>query len=284
MEQSADQGALQFLDSNHWSAQGMLDLFAKLQEEDALVAELQDPYLITHPLTKDRIRFVREHVAASPYSNNPLPAGFEDGFQMVRAKLRAFLDPSSVTLRRVPESDRSAPARYARAIAHFRLGHLKEALPLIDGLIAEKPASPWLHELKGQMLFEGGRVREALAPYREAARLAPEQPQIRASLARAMIEADDPALLRPAVAELQSALARERDDAESWRALGVAWGRLGNLGQANLALAEQAMLAGDIRTARQFASKAEKLLPPGPPRLRATDISNAVKKENREGF
>jgi predicted Zn-dependent protease len=134
------------------------------------------------------------------------------------------------------------------------------------------------------VLFEGGRAQAALGPYREAARLAPDQPQIRAALARAMIETGDTALLRPAVQNLQSALARERDDASAWRSLGVAWGRLGNLGEADLALAEEAMLMNDIPRARMLARRAEKQLPQGPSRQRAADVANAVKKENREGF
>ncbi|OJY71030.1 MAG: hypothetical protein BGP12_07745 [Rhodospirillales bacterium 70-18] len=284
MEQAADQSALEELDANHWSSRGMLELLRVMQEQDALTSDLQDPYLLTHPLTRDRIALVAAHVAASPYSSTPFPPGFESGFAMVRAKLRAFLDPSSLTLRRVSADDRSAPARYARAIALYRLGHTDQAVALIDGLLAEQPGNPWLHELKGQILFEGGRGRAAIAPYQEAERLAPGQPLIRAGLARAMIETNDRLLLQPAITQLQAALARERDDAENWRLLGIAWGRLGNLGQADLALAEEAMARDDIPAAKRLATRALKALPAGPARQRALDIANAVKKENREGY
>ncbi len=284
MERSADQGAMQFLDANKWSAQGLLDLFHHLEGQEFLSRAQQDPYLMTHPVTRERIEFVQNHIATTPFAKNPLPQGFDAGFLMVRAKLQGFLQPSSVTLRAIPENDASPPARYARAIALFRLGHLPEALALIDGLLAAQPSSPWLYELKGQMLFENGRVRDSLTPYRAAIRLAPEQPQIRIALAHAMVETGDPLLLRPAIQELQSALDKERDNADGWRTLGTAWGKLGDTAQANLALAEAAMANDDIPTARHLASRAEKSLPPGPARLRATDISNAVKKENRSGF
>jgi predicted Zn-dependent protease len=285
METSADQGALTILDRLGWSAQGMLDLFTRLSEQEALLSDMQDPYLITHPLTQDRMATLRAHLAGSPNRLARLPAGFDGGFAMMRAKLQAFLAPSSVTLRRVRETDSAAPARYARAVALYRLGHTDEALALIDGLIAEQPGNPWLLELKGQVLFEGGRGRLALAPYREAARLAPDQPLIRGALGRAMIETNDPLLLKPAIAELEYALARENDDPTNWRALATAWGRAGNIAQADLALAEEQLLVGsDIRQARQLASRAAAALPPGPARLRALDISNAVKKENRSGF
>lgn len=284
IEASADQGALEFLDRLHWSAGGLLAMFRRLEDETMLPEGLQDPYVQTHPLTQARIANVADHVAHSPYASAKLPPGFESGFQMVKAKLIGFLTPSSITLQRIKQTDTAPTARYARAIALYRFGHTDDALKLIDGLLAEQPASPWLYELKGQVLFEGGRGRQSLTPYREAVRLAPDQPQIRSALGRAMIETGDPVLLKPAIAELQSALAREGDDGDSWHALSVAWGKLGDLGQADLALAEEALLNGDIRTANLWAGKAEKLLPPGPAQLRATDISNAVKRENRKGF
>ena len=176
------------------------------------------------------------------------------------------------------------PSRYARAIALYRLGHLGEALPMVDQLIAERKSSPWLHELKGQMLFENGRVREAIGPYRDAVRLAPDQPQIHISLAQAMVETGDPLLLRPAIRELQPALDQEHDNTTGWRTLATAWGKLGDVGQANLALAEEALENGKIPLARGLAAKAETQLPQGPAKVRAVDISNAVKKENRTGF
>ena len=283
MEASADQAAMIFLDKNKWSARGLLDLFHTLEDEEALISDLQDPYVLTHPLTRDRVAFVQEHVDHSPYSNASLPAGWEDEFQMVRAKLRGFLTPSSVTLARVPAASPSAPSRYERAVAIYRLGHTDEAVRLLDGLIAEQKGNAWLQEMKGQVLFEGGRVSDAVLPFREAVRLAPDEPLIRQGLGRAMIESGDPLLLRPAVQQLQAALRGERDDSFTWHELGVAWGRLGDLGQANLALAEDALLQGDIKNAHSFAEKADKALPPGPSRLRAQDIANAVKKENLPG-
>ena len=284
METAADQGALLLLDRLGWSAQGMLDLFSRLSEQEALMSDLKDPYLITHPMTRDRMETLRAHLATSPHRLARLPAGFDSAYAMMRAKLQGFLAPSSVTLRRVSETDPAAPARYARAVALFRLGHTEPALGLIDGLIGEQPGNPWLHELKGQILFEGGRGRAALAPLREASRLAPDQPLIRAALGRAMIETNDPLLLRSAISELEFALAREADDPTNWRALATAWGRAGNIAQADLSLAEEAVINNNIRAARLLATRAAAALPPGPARQRALDISNAVKKENRQGF
>jgi predicted Zn-dependent protease len=280
-EAGADQAAMLLLDRNGWSARGLLALFDRLKDQELLVVDRQDPYLQSHPLTRERIAFVAEHVARSPNSDRPLPAGFDSGFAMAKAKLDGFLDAPMAVFRKYPDSDRSAPAIYARAIALYRSGRTNEAVALLDGLIATQRGNPWLRELKGQVLFESGRAREALAAYRDAARLAGEQPLIRTGLARAMVESNDPLLIRPAIHELERALDRDREDADTWRLLGTAWGRTGDLGQANLALAEAAMINDDIFMARRFAREAEKYLPAGAAKLRAQDIANAAKKENR---
>ena len=54
-----------FLDRTHQSSRGLLQFFEVLQGEELLTGQLQDPYLRTHPLTAERIEYVRNHVAKS---------------------------------------------------------------------------------------------------------------------------------------------------------------------------------------------------------------------------
>lgn len=271
-EEMADQAALDFLDANHWSARGLLRLFETLRRRQRFTPGLRDPYLLDHPLTSARIALVAHHVAVSRWSDAPLPRGFESGFAMVKAKLVGFLDSTAETRRRYPAADRSAPARYARAIARFREGHIAAAVRGLDRLIAMKPSDPYLDELKGQILFEGGQIGAALGPYRRAVRLAPDKPLIRTSLAQVMIALGSPAMLRAAAGALEISLGQDAADAFTWHELAVVRGRQGDLGDADLALAEAALLAGRTARARAWARQALALLPPGPARLRARDI------------
>ncbi len=280
-EQAADQAALTYMERLGWSFAGMERLLERLLEQELLSTSRQDPYFRTHPLSRDRLEFVRERLAHARLANPPLPPGLEEAFQMVRAKLDGFLDAPAITWRRYPESDGSAPARYARAIAQFRTGRVDAALSILDTLLQENPSSPWLHELKGQFLFEGHRPAEALAPYAAAARLAPEEAMIRLNHARVLIELGAPAQLRQAVAELEAALRTERESPFAWRQMAIARGRLGEMALADLALAEEALLLSDPQTARMLARRAEAALPPGPLRLRAQDLANAAAPENR---
>jgi len=283
-EQAADQAGMTYLDRLGWSGRGLQRLLGRMQEQELLTVGRQDPYFRTHPLSRDRLEFVSDWVKRASLRGGggdaPFPPGLDSDFRMVRAKLDGFIDAPLATWRRYPESDASAPARYAGAIAQHRSGRAEAALGILHGLAREQPSNPWVRELQGQVLFEAGRVQEALMPLREAARLAPGEALVRLALGRALMEAGDPALLPAAVAELEAALRLERENAFGWRQLGVAQGRLGRRGQADLALAEEAMLTGDFPAVRMLAGRAEEALPAGPLRLRAADLRHAAQRDN----
>lgn len=262
-EGSADNAATGYLDATRQSSQGLLTFMERLQEQELYAARRQDPYVRTHPVTRERIVFLREHVANSPYGSVQVTPEQAEMHARMRAKLKAFIDPSIYTFRTYKETDSSLESRYARAIAHYRRSRLDKALPLIDGLIAERPHDPYFWELKGQMLFENGRGREALGPYEESVRLLPNSALLRQGLARAQIETGDPALLEAAVGHLEAALMVEPDVPFNWHQLAIAHGRLGNKGEAALAMAEEAMLRRRKSDAAFHANKAVSLLPEG---------------------
>lgn len=275
-ESAADQAALTYLDKAGMSAEGLLRFLERLADQELLPASQQDPFIRTHPLTQDRISAVRHHVETSPHTGKPLPAAFHEMHRRMQAKLLGFLHPQTA-LRRFWADDTSVAARYGRAIALYRQSDLAGALPLIDALIAEEPDNPFFHELKGQMLFEHGRIGEALEPYRRAVELMPDSALLRAELAHALIETNDPARLDEALEHLQVSTRLDRRSPFAWRLMATAWGRKGNEGMAAYALAEEALARGDKELARAQAEKAEALLPAGSPGwLRAQDIRTVV--------
>ena len=259
-EATADHAALNFLDRACQSARGLLKFFEILQSTELLAGDREDAWARTHPLTAQRVEYVRDHVAHARCSNAPDPPGSADLLRMIKVKLHAFLDPPSTTLSAYPESDSSVLARYARAIAYYRQPNLDRALPTIDGLIRDFPRNPYYRELKGQMLFENGRVREAIRPYEEAVHLAPGAPLLRIALAQAYIEAGDPALNKRAIAYLNDASREEGRDSEVWHFLAVAYGRDNQIGMAALSIAEQALANGKKKDAIQQAERAKHLL------------------------
>lgn len=279
-ESSADQFAVTALDRTGQSAKGLLELLEILSDQEALNAARQDPYLRSHPLTRDRINFVEQHVQHSTNSSAATPADLVERHNRMRAKLDGFLDSPGRTLQRYKETDRSFAARYARAIAYYRIPDMARALPAVDALIAEEPRNPFLYELKGQMLFENGRAGDAVAPLREANRLAPDAAPIAVALGQAVIELDDTGTFPEIISLLTRAVRTETDNAFGWRLLGIAYGRTENFGMASLALAESANLLGDRSAAIAQATRAIDLLPNGSPgRLRAEDIRRLAERE-----
>ena len=260
-EAAADQAALSFLDRSSQSARGLLEFFQILQGEELLSGVRIDPYLRSHPLTSQRIEYVRNHVERSRFSDVPDSATNVELLKRIKAKLDAFISPPSSTLAAYPEKDQSVVARYARAIAYYRIPQLDKALPAIDGLIRDFPKDPYFRELKGQMLFENGRIADAIPPYEEAIRLAPGAPLLRISLAQAYIEANDPAMNKRAIAHLNDALRTEDKETGAWRLLATAYGRDNQMGMAALALAEEGLSAGKKKVAQQQANRAKALLP-----------------------
>jgi predicted Zn-dependent protease len=212
-------------------------------------------------------------MALSRYTDVPEKPQLIEAQNRVRAKLIGFTQPLATTLRDYPESDTSIAARYARAIAWYRVPDLPKALPMIDALIAEEPENPYFYELKGQMLFESGRVAEALEPYEKAAALAPDEPLIEVGLAKVQLETNNQALTLPALKNLETAVQREPGMADAWRLLTVAYSRLGRNGETALAQAEYSMLLGERNQSRVLAERAMGILPQGSPGwLRAQDI------------
>jgi predicted Zn-dependent protease len=225
------------------------------------------------------VQYIRDHVQQARCSNTPDSPDSVELLRRIKAKLHAFLDDPSKTLSTYPTSDRSPIARYARAIAYYRMPKLDLALPEIDGLIRDFPNDPYYRELKGQMLFENGRVRDAMRPYEDAVKLAPSAALLRISLSQVYIESGDPALNKRAIAYLNDASRAEGRESQIWRFLAVAYGRDNQIGMAALSLAEEALANGKKKDATQQALRAKQMLTKNSPSyFRADDIHHEAER------
>lgn len=277
MESSADQAALTYLDRAGYSAEGLMSFLDRLADAELGTVSRDTMYLQTHPLFIERLETVAQHVRTSPLTGTPLPAGYDELFRRMQAKLFGFLDPQTA-MRRYPASDTSTAGRYARAIANFQRGDLSVALSLIQQLAAEEPNNPYFQELEGQILLETGRVAEAQPAYERALALLPGEPQFLVPLAQARLEGGNPADLPRVIDDLNRAITiGGRGQAFAWRLLATAYGRQGDLGMSSVALAEEALAYGDRETAREQATRAQQVLAQGSRGwLRAQDILRAA--------
>ena len=264
-ESQADQFALRALEQTGQSPQGLYDFFSLLAGQELLITDSQDPYIRTHPLTRERMTSVEFAVQNSAFAKKPPDPEAERLHRRLVAKLYAFLKPQMTTFQKYPESNTSPEARYAQSIAYYRRGQVKESLPLIDGLIKETPTDPFYWELKGQMLLENSRVEDAVVALREASRLKPNAPLIRVLLAHAMVETGNPDHAAETQATLEAALRTDPEDAFAWDLAAKSYLLSGNKGMSAYAAAERALLTGDFGDVVRYTQEAEQVLEKGTP-------------------
>lgn len=271
MESQADQAGIQLLERTRQSSRGLMEFLDVIADQELLLVGRQSPYVRTHPITRERIESVRNHVEHSRFSNTPMRDGFAEAHARMRAKLYGFLDPVRA-LQIYPESDRSVPARYARAIAHFKRLDFNRAHAVMDALIAERPKDAYLLEAKGQFYLEQGKPEDARALYARAAVAAPEEPLIIQSLGWAELQSG---AVKKAITTLEGARRLQPEDADTWRLLAQAYSRDGQLGLADYAQAENFSLRGRSMEAAHFAERALRQLPPNSTTaIKAQDIKD----------
>lgn len=274
-EQAADRSAVKYLNETHQSAKGMLETFQRFQSDQLFLSQRVDPYLLSHPMPRERIAALEQLAKASPYYNTKDPPALQARHDLMRAKLVGFMERPDAVYRKYPLSDTSLAAQYARAISAYRYGNVNDAVAKIDALIAKEPSNPYFQELKGQALLESGRAGQAIAPLRQAANMTDGNPLIRSMLGKALVESGNPAYADEAVRELLRATQRDPDSPEGWRALAQAYGRKGDLANADLASAQAYMASGDFRIGQELAARAKQRFPPNSPGwLKADDILN----------
>lgn len=261
-EEQADQAAMKYLDANDISATGLLQMFEVLRRKQSSMDRTVDPYLQTHPLSSNRIAVVRNHLAMTSLPQDLVPLPYIERHARLLARLRAFSWAPEQTLLFYPDTDQSFPAKYARAIATYRLGKLQDSVTQLQALQKDAPGDPFLDDTLGQFFYESGLPKRAVTSYKRAYKAYPESPLILTDLARALIAINEPLYLNEAIGYLERATRLDDGNADSWRLLATAYGKLKNNPMAYVALAQESALKGESRNAIAFAENALVGLPP----------------------
>ncbi|MBI3700638.1 MAG: M48 family metallopeptidase [Afipia sp.] len=280
-EENADKAGVKFLNATGQSAKGMYDTFKRFEQQSLYSSAGADPYYQSHPMPAERVRALEELAKSSPYWDKKDDPALQLRHDMMRAKISGFMERADTVYRRYPLTNDSLPARYARAIAAYRHGDLRNALAQIDALIKVQPNNPYFYELKGQALLEGAKPVEAIAPLRKAVQLSNNAPLIEMLLGQALVASDNQAYANDAISILKAALSREPEAALGYTQLAMAYGKKGDLAEADLASAQAAYLRGDQKTAREIASRAKTRFAIGTPGwVKADDIVNTKPIKN----
>jgi predicted Zn-dependent protease len=280
MESTADQAALRYLEATGQSGAGMLSMFDRLSRDSLAALNDADPYLFSHPMPLERIRNLEVAVKRSPNFGREDSEGLKLRHALAQAKIIGFTESSQSVFRKYPKSNTSLASRYARAIAMFVRGDLKNAIPIIESLTDEIPENPYFWELKGQAYFESGRANDSLAPLKRARKILPNNGLIQISYAQSLLGVGTPDAAAEALDVLRQAKKTEIDSPQVYKLEAQAHAIRKDVPRAELATAEFAWLAGDKQLATEKARRAQGYFKQGSREwLRANDLLTALKNK-----
>ncbi len=277
-EASADQSSIRILEAAGIDPKAAVDTLGLFRGQELLSTDRIDPYVLTHPLSSERMALLERSAAASTRAGAQVSPPIAEAYARMQAKFDGFIRPPQSALDRVSGRN-DMPARIQRAIALHRLPDPAGADREIDAAIALEPNNPWLYELKGQFRLESGDARGAVGPYERALALRPDAALLRAGLGRALLALNTPEANARALQELSRAREGALGTPVSLRALAEAHARAGNQPQAALYTAERFALSGSAPDAERFARIAMEGLPRGSPEwIRAQEILSVVER------
>lgn len=282
-EEAADQSALNYLDELNISPQGLKELLETLWADQRTFFHNNKQitrYDLTHPPSPERISHINGFIAGRDFP--PGDPTLTHRHRMIVAKLDGFLkEPQKVFAQY--NDDNSLYGRYAKAVAYYRVPQMDKALAAIDGLIAQEPANPYFHELRGQMLYENGRIAEAIPSYEKALSILEDNALLQLELAVAYIAMEDEIRMRQAIPLLHASLTTEPRNSFAWWKLGIAHGKLEEFGPSYLALAQRERLRRNNKGAKEFVAKARQYIQEGSPAwLRSDDLLADIKREEKQ--
>lgn len=273
-ESAADISSVRYMVRAGIDPKGALEVQELFRGQEALSSTRQDPYMRTHPLSRDRYRALQGLVAGQKSPGPDATANY--WFNRAKGKLSAFKRAPNWTLRRLKDSGSQDIALMREAVAYHRQSNRGKALSAIDRAIGLRPGDPFLLELKGQILLESRQFGAAVQVYQAAANRAPREPLILGGLGRALLAAGQP---KAALKALETARARDISDPRVLRDLAVAYAKTGQNGMASVVTAERYALTGRLKDAAIHAKRATDLLPRNSgPWQRAQDVLLAAER------
>lgn len=273
-ESIADQLAIKYLTALGWPLSGFYTFMEKLKKQELLSMMSQDAYMRTHPFTAERLQAIEKGVQAQKAAR--LPDGFEEKFELIRAKTAAYLYPQRVLQDKIQIQSEMAKM-YAVAISLYRLQKISESLEILDQLILHHPKNPYFHEQKADILFREGKLDKALVAINEAVSLSPKSALLKLYRAQMLLESKEKIHYKKAMEDLIQVEKREKENPFFWQLKAIAYGKLDDQSMMALALAEKALLSGEVDLAERQANRALKIAKTARVKQRANDILAEIK-------
>ncbi len=290
-EEAADGHAIEYLDKISYPADGLIKLLEFFEQEMVGYKGQIDEYLLSHPVSRKRIDVIKAKTAEKNFSDKKINQKLQGEMNVVIAKLEAFIENPEYILAKY-HNNNSDLAKYEKSIALFRKGQWQKSLEILDALIAANSVGelPFLYELRGQILFESGKVDEATISYDKTIKMlkTEDSSQARIAFASAILslKTNDKDLINLAIKRLEEAKPFEEDNGFLFRQLASAYDKIGDNGRSYLALAEYNLVIGNKEKCRKYLKLAKENLPKTAKSelLHLDDISQLVKEDDKKNI
>jgi predicted Zn-dependent protease len=253
-EAIADEIGLSLLDKSGISANGLRDMMQRMATQRALPESSQSRYYQTHPNVAERLSIYRDHVSRQNGRSNPISDEILVLVDRLKTKMRAYVEPPQSILSQFDDAD-ALNHLYAKSIALYRRGELSAAMKVVDILIEMAPGDAFFHEFRGDILLSMANPTAAALAYKQAISIRPKSPQILLNYGRALILSGKAKDLNDAISTLEQARDGEPNWTFAYRQLAIAYGRAGRLADADITLADEALMTGDTQQAVKMAKR-----------------------------
>ncbi|MBF0422917.1 MAG: M48 family metalloprotease [Magnetococcales bacterium] len=249
-ESQADRLGIRYLASAGYQPENMVIFLKRLLEEQRK-ASIPAPYLLSHPLSVERVLDAERTAATIPAVSGGHPNVDPMRLKRVQAVLLASTesDPGKAedTFNyRLKLDPKDFSSQYGLAIVHRYAGEYQKAKIILDKLAANHPKDPYLLREQGLLLLESGQPGAAEMLFTQALALKPDNPDLRYRLS---ISLSDAGRLTEADRLLRRLTVEHPDVPIYHYQLGIIEGQRQRLGHAHLSMARYYALLLDEKMA-----------------------------------
>ncbi|MEO5327174.1 MAG: M48 family metalloprotease [Magnetococcus sp. THC-1_WYH] len=249
-ESQADQLAIHYLAKSGFDPNSMVHFLKHLLAEQRNVS-IPAPYLLTHPLSTERVIDAERSASAVIPVKSAHPNTDPIALERVQAIILAATetDPRKAEQRfqtHLKGNPNDIPARYGLTLVLRYSGETKKAHTLIDALLTQQPHDPFFLREKGLILLDEGKPGEAEQVFTQALAQRPNNADLHYRLAVSYTEGGK---LEQAARILRKLTVEKPTQPLYQYQLGVVEGQRQRLGHAHLAMARYYALLMDEKMA-----------------------------------
>jgi len=259
-ENAADKAAIRYLETLNISPKGLLKLLEHIYIQQRSISKINNPYLSTHPLSIDRINFIKKHLQNKTYPK--IDHKIKAKHQKIIAKIKAFTaginnNGEEIIAEYETRDDISAEVKsYVKAIIMAQNFNSKEVLAIIQNLMATNPQNPYYKELMGYYYYRMGNIAKAQEYYAKSSKILPNSVMINYAYSVSLLNSASKADFQKARILLERIYYKEPTNTNILNQLAIAYGKLNMLDKSYLFLAKKALNEKNKKQAIRFAKLA----------------------------